>query len=99
MHGPTRDPITVASQDRRALLRRALAAGAAASAAATMAKPPAAAYPEVVGVAGLDHVAIPIQRVAAMIAFNFHHPVRWQIPDFTLRAPAATPPCGDCCWV
>lgn len=30
---------------------------------------------------------------------NFHRPVRWQDPAFTLRAPAAKPPCGDLCFV
>jgi catechol 2,3-dioxygenase-like lactoylglutathione lyase family enzyme len=30
---------------------------------------------------------------------NFHRPTRWQDPNFTLRAPAAKPPCGDLCFV
>jgi catechol 2,3-dioxygenase-like lactoylglutathione lyase family enzyme len=30
---------------------------------------------------------------------NFHLPNRWQDPTFTLRAPAAKPPCGDLCFV
>ncbi len=30
---------------------------------------------------------------------NFHRPAIWQRPDFTLRAPGATPPCGDLCFV
>lgn len=30
---------------------------------------------------------------------NFHYPVRWQDAVFTLRAPAAQPPCGDLCVV
>ena len=30
---------------------------------------------------------------------NFHRPALWQNPTFTLRAPAATPPCGDLCFV
>src|SRR4030095_2039196 len=30
---------------------------------------------------------------------NFHRPTRWQDPTFTLRAPAAKPPCGDFCFV
>jgi catechol 2,3-dioxygenase-like lactoylglutathione lyase family enzyme len=30
---------------------------------------------------------------------NFHRPARWQDPTFTLRAPAAKPPCGDFCFV
>ena len=30
---------------------------------------------------------------------NFHRPARWQDAKFTLRAPAARPPCGDLCFV
>jgi catechol 2,3-dioxygenase-like lactoylglutathione lyase family enzyme len=30
---------------------------------------------------------------------NLHRPEIWPRPDFTLRAPAATPPCGDLCFV
>ena len=30
---------------------------------------------------------------------NFHRPSRWQDATFTLRAPAARPPCGDLCFV
>jgi catechol 2,3-dioxygenase-like lactoylglutathione lyase family enzyme len=30
---------------------------------------------------------------------NFHRPVTWQRDTFTLRAPAAKPPCGDLCFV
>jgi len=30
---------------------------------------------------------------------NFHRPAHWQDPSFTLRAPAAKPPCGDLCFV
>ncbi len=30
---------------------------------------------------------------------NFHLPARWQNETFTLRAPAAKPPCGDLCFV
>lgn len=30
---------------------------------------------------------------------NFHRPVRWQDAAFSLRAPAAKPPCGDLCFV
>ena len=30
---------------------------------------------------------------------NFHRPARWQDASFTLRAPAAQPPCGDLCFV
>jgi catechol 2,3-dioxygenase-like lactoylglutathione lyase family enzyme len=30
---------------------------------------------------------------------NFHRTATWQREGFTLRAPAATPPCGDLCFV
>jgi catechol 2,3-dioxygenase-like lactoylglutathione lyase family enzyme len=74
-------------------------------------------------VRGFDHVALPMQNTAAMLAFyrglgfpvtenaracsvyvgdqmiNFHQPATWQDPAFTLRAPAAKPPCGDLCFV
>jgi catechol 2,3-dioxygenase-like lactoylglutathione lyase family enzyme len=30
---------------------------------------------------------------------NLHRPATWQREGFTLRAPAATPPCGDLCFV
>jgi catechol 2,3-dioxygenase-like lactoylglutathione lyase family enzyme len=30
---------------------------------------------------------------------NFHRPEIWARPSFTLRAPAAEPPCGDLCFV
>lgn len=30
---------------------------------------------------------------------NLHRPETWQKKGFTLRAPAATPPCGDLCLV
>ena len=30
---------------------------------------------------------------------NFHRPAAWQRASFTLRAPAAKPPCGDLCFV
>jgi catechol 2,3-dioxygenase-like lactoylglutathione lyase family enzyme len=30
---------------------------------------------------------------------NFHRTALWQRETFTLRAPAARPPCGDFCWV
>jgi catechol 2,3-dioxygenase-like lactoylglutathione lyase family enzyme len=74
-------------------------------------------------VEGFDHVSLPMQRTAAMVAFyralalqvverrgvvsvyvgdqmiNLHRPEAWQGRGFTLRAPAATPPCGDLCFV
>jgi catechol 2,3-dioxygenase-like lactoylglutathione lyase family enzyme len=72
---------------------------------------------------GFDHVALPMQKTDAMLAFyrslglqvvenaqacsvyigdqmiNFHRPALWQRDTFTLRAPAAKPPCGDLCFV
>jgi catechol 2,3-dioxygenase-like lactoylglutathione lyase family enzyme len=30
---------------------------------------------------------------------NFHRPATWQRESFSLRAPAAKPPCGDLCFV
>ena len=30
---------------------------------------------------------------------NFHRPALWQRDTYTLRAPAAKPPCGDLCFV
>jgi catechol 2,3-dioxygenase-like lactoylglutathione lyase family enzyme len=30
---------------------------------------------------------------------NLHRPAIWQREEFTLRAPSATPPCGDLCFV
>jgi catechol 2,3-dioxygenase-like lactoylglutathione lyase family enzyme len=30
---------------------------------------------------------------------NFHRPAHWHDKSFTLRAPAAKPPCGDLCFV
>src|SRR5207248_1975530 len=37
--------------------------------------------------------------VGAGQMINFHRQTRWQDPAFTLRAPAAKPPCGDLCFV
>jgi len=102
---------------RRTFLKQAMAAGAA------LAMPTRAVAEQASGVGALDHVAVPMQNVEAMIAFyrelgfavregtsivsvhfadqkiNFHRPALWQRPTFTLRAPAAQPPCGDFCWV
>jgi catechol 2,3-dioxygenase-like lactoylglutathione lyase family enzyme len=105
---------------RRAFIRRVITGGASASAVALGAGSGLAQTP---GVRGLDHVALPMQNVDAMVAFyrglgftvnegaqicsvhfgaqmiNLHRPVLWQSKTFTLRASAATPPCGDLCFV
>ena len=46
-----------------------------------------AEYPHVVSVYAGDQM------------INLHRPETWQKKGFTLRAPAATPPCGDLCFV
>lgn len=47
--------------------------------------------------------AVELGPVVSMYAgsqmINFHRPELWQRDGFTLRAPAATPPCGDLCFV
>jgi catechol 2,3-dioxygenase-like lactoylglutathione lyase family enzyme len=42
-------------------------------------------------------IAVSVYVGSQMI--NFHRPARWQDAAFTLRAPAAKPPCGDLCFV
>jgi catechol 2,3-dioxygenase-like lactoylglutathione lyase family enzyme len=108
---------------RRAFLRRALAAGGSAPACATATTWQAEAQTQTSHIRGFDHVAVPMQKVDAMLAFyralglqinegaqacsvyfgsqmiNFHRPALWQNATFTLRAPAAAPPCGDFCFV
>jgi catechol 2,3-dioxygenase-like lactoylglutathione lyase family enzyme len=37
--------------------------------------------------------------VGNQMMINFHRPALWQRETFTLRAPAAKPPCGDLCFV
>jgi len=98
--------------------RRTFVQGAAAAAGASK-----LAAQQTGGVRGFDHVALPMQNTAAMLAFyrglgfqvtenaracsvyigdqmiNFHQPATWQDATFTLRAPAAKPPCGDLCFV
>jgi catechol 2,3-dioxygenase-like lactoylglutathione lyase family enzyme len=104
---------------RRAFIRRAIAAGTTASLPIV----PVAAQAPTSHIRGFDHVAVPMQKVDAMLAFyralglqitesaqacsvyvgsqmiNFHRPTLWQNATFTLRAPAASPPCGDFCFV
>jgi catechol 2,3-dioxygenase-like lactoylglutathione lyase family enzyme len=107
---------------RRAFIKRALAAGTSAAAVAGGGGRADAQTPTS-HIRGFDHVALPMQKVDAMLAFyralglqviegaqacsvhfgsqmiNFHRPAAWQNPSFTLRAPAASPPCGDLCFV
>ena len=45
-----------------------------------------------------EHRAV-ISVYAGQQMINFHRPETWQREGFTLRAPAATPPCGDLCFV
>jgi catechol 2,3-dioxygenase-like lactoylglutathione lyase family enzyme len=104
---------------RRAFLMRALATGTMMPAGIVA----AGAQPRPTSIRGLDHVALPMRNVDAMLAFyralglqitegaqacsvhvgsqmiNFHRPSLWQNATFTLRAPAAAPPCGDLCFV
>ena len=50
---------------------------------------------------GLDVAEHPhvVSVYAGNQMINFHRPSIWQREEFTLRAPAATPPCGDLCFV
>ena len=45
-----------------------------------------------------EHRAVVAVRAGANM-INFHRPELWPRPRFTLRAPAAVPPCGDLCFV
>ena len=47
-------------------------------------------------IAGDRHV---VSVYAGEQMINFHRPETWRRRDFTLRAPAAKPPCGDLCFV
>jgi catechol 2,3-dioxygenase-like lactoylglutathione lyase family enzyme len=50
---------------------------------------------------GLDVAEHPhvVSVYAGHQMINLHRPSIWQREDFTLRAPAAKPPCGDLCFV
>jgi catechol 2,3-dioxygenase-like lactoylglutathione lyase family enzyme len=111
-----------ARSSRRRFIRGAVAAAAAGSSAVAQ-NPSPNPSPNPGRVRGFDHVALPMQNVAAMLAFyrglgfdvnegaaacsvyigeqmiNFHRAETWQRESFTLRAPAARPPCGDLCFV
>jgi catechol 2,3-dioxygenase-like lactoylglutathione lyase family enzyme len=45
-----------------------------------------------------EHAAFVSVYVGSQM-INLHRPQTWQRADFTLRAPGATPPCGDLCFV
>jgi len=47
----------------------------------------------------LRESAAAVSVYAGRNMINFHRPARWQDGAFTLRAPAAKPPCGDLCFV
>ena len=105
------------------ITRRRFVEGAAAAAAAGIGGRGRAQAQAANRVGGYDHVALPMLKTDAMVAFyrklgfdiresaaavsvyagrnmiNFHRPTRWQDASFTLRAPAAKPPCGDLCFV
>lgn len=46
----------------------------------------------------VEHPAV-VSVYAGHQMINFHRPATWQKHGFTLRAPAASPPCGDLCFV
>ena len=50
---------------------------------------------------GFDVAELPgvVSVYAGNQMINFHRPEIWGRDGFTLRAPAATPPCGDLCFV
>jgi catechol 2,3-dioxygenase-like lactoylglutathione lyase family enzyme len=49
---------------------------------------------------GFDVAELPavVSVYAGSQMINLHRPELWQRDGFTLRAPAATPPCGDLCF-
>jgi catechol 2,3-dioxygenase-like lactoylglutathione lyase family enzyme len=48
---------------------------------------------------GINETASVVSVYAGPHMINFHRPTLWQNATFTLRAPAAKPPCGDLCFV
>ena len=44
-----------------------------------------------------EHLRV-VSVYAGSQMINFHRPATWQREGFTLRAPAARPPCGDLCF-
>jgi catechol 2,3-dioxygenase-like lactoylglutathione lyase family enzyme len=108
--------VFVTETTRRRFIRQVITGGGAASTAIP-------AFAQSSPIRSLDHVALPMQNVGAMLAFyralgfqvdegpqicvvrfgaqmiNLHRPELWKRETFTLRAPAAAPPCGDLCFV
>lgn len=60
--------MTASKHDRRAFIRQALAAGAVVSASGLIVRQ-TAAVPQVSAIGGLDHVAVPMRNVDAMVDF------------------------------
>jgi catechol 2,3-dioxygenase-like lactoylglutathione lyase family enzyme len=56
------------------------------------------AFYEALGFDVEEQKAIVSVRAGAQM-INFHRPELWPRAEFTLRAPAAVPPCGDLCFV
>jgi len=57
-------------------------------------------------VAFYQHFSFEISQTSAIVSvhigqqmINFHRPEVWPQERFTLRAPSASPPCGDICFV
>ena len=56
------------------------------------------AFYKALGMDVAEHPAV-VSVYAGGQMINLHRPTIWQRADFTLRAPAAQPPCGDLCFV
>ena len=56
------------------------------------------AFYRALGLEVAEHRAF-VSVYAGRQMINLHRPETWQREGFTLRAPSATPPCGDLCFV
>jgi catechol 2,3-dioxygenase-like lactoylglutathione lyase family enzyme len=56
------------------------------------------AFYRALGLDVVEHRAMVTVHAGAQM-INFHRPELWTRVEFTLRAPAAQPPCGDLCFV
>ena len=56
------------------------------------------AFYKALGMDVAEHPGV-VSVYAGSQMINLHRPAIWQRADFTLRAPAAQPPCGDLCFV